>query len=158
MKTAILHETLKDHPFVEGFPEEHMDKLAAMALDVHFETDQLIFRLGDESSLFYLLTSGKVALEVPAPGRTFRIQTLGPGDELGWSSVMTPVRKQFQAKSIEPVTAVAFDGARMLRACDEDPAFGYTIMRRVAGIVAERLENARIQLMDVYKPVGAKMI
>ncbi len=158
MQSSTLLDSLKDHPFIEGFPPEHLEKLAAIALDVHFATDQVIFRVGDESSLFYLVTSGKVALEVPAPGRTFRIQVVSTGDELGWSSVLTPVKKQFQARSIEPVTAVAFDGARLLAACDDDPRFGYVIMRRVLHIVAERLQHTRLQLMDVYKPVGAKMI
>ena len=38
-------------------------------MEVQFARDQVIFREGDESSLFYLLLSGKVALEVTAPGR-----------------------------------------------------------------------------------------
>lgn len=158
METKALVEALKAHPFLEGFRLEDVEKLAGMAFEVRFDTDQMIFREGDESSFFYLLLEGKVALETHAPGRTLRIQTLGPGDELGWSSVLSPVRKQFQARALEPVRALAFDGARLLEACNSDCGFGLALMRRVLGIVAERLQATRVQLLDLYKkPAGAKV-
>ena len=34
--------------------------------------------------------------------------------------------------------------------CDADPALGYTLMKRFARIMTERLRAARIQLLDVY--------
>ncbi len=157
METKILLETLRTHPFLEGFRPEDIENLAGMAFQVRFDTDQVIFREGDESSFFYLVVEGKIALETHAPGRTLRIQTLGPGDELGWSSVLSPVRKQFQARCLEPVKALAFDGARLLEACNNDCTFGLNLMRRVLGIVAERLQATRVQLLDLYqKPAGAK--
>jgi CRP-like cAMP-binding protein len=150
-------ESLRAHPFLEGFRPEDIENLAGMAFKVHFDPDQVIFREGDESSFFYLVLEGKIALETHAPGRTLRIQTLGPGDELGWSSVLSPVRKQFQARCLEPVRALAFDGARLLEACNTDCTFGLNLMRRVLGIVAERLQATRVQLLDLYqKPAGAK--
>lgn len=156
MDPKRLVEVLKAHPFLEDFRPEHIEKLAGMASQVSFEADQTIFREGDESSFFYLLLDGKVALETRAAGRTLRIQTLQAGDELGWSSVLHPVRKQFQARTLEPVKALAFDGARMLDACDSDCSFGYALMRRVLGIVAERLQATRMQLLDVYRPGGPR--
>lgn len=158
MDTKNLIEALRAHPFLDGFRPEDIDKLASLAFEVRFDTDQMIFREGDESSFFYLLLEGKAALETHAPGRTLLIQTLGPGDELGWSSVLSPVRKQFQARCLEPVRALAFDGARLIEACNADARFGATLMRRVLGIVAERLAATRMQLLDIYKkPSGAKL-
>ena len=156
MDPKKLVEILKSHPFLENFRLEHIEKLAGMASQVSFQPDQIIFREGDESSLFYLLLEGKVALETRATGRTLRIQTLQAGDELGWSSVVKPVQKFFQARSIDPVKALAFDGARLLEACDQDCSFGYALMRRVLGVVAERLQATRVQLLDVYRPGGSK--
>ncbi len=157
MEMEALMQTLQAHPFLEGFRKEQLEKLAAMAVEARFAKDQTIFREGDESSFFYLLVSGKVALEASAPGRaTIRISTLGEGDELGWSSVTSPVRKQFTARSLGTVRAIAFDGARLLEACERDPEFGYTLMRRVVSLVAERLQATRMQLIDMYGTPGAK--
>jgi CRP-like cAMP-binding protein len=158
VEVQTLKETLKAHPFLEGLRPEYVEKLAALSCEVHFQRDQLIFREGDESSFFYLLLSGKVSLEVPSPGRTWCIQTVGAGDEIGWSSLLAPIRKQFQARCVQAGDAIAFDGARLTRACEEEPEFGYHLMRRVLSIVAERLQATRLQLLDVFKPVGAKMI
>jgi len=40
--------------------------------------------------------------------------------------------------------------------CDEDTAFGYRLMRRVLGVVADRLQATRLLVMDSYWPVAKK--
>jgi CRP-like cAMP-binding protein len=147
---------LKQHPFVKDFQPKHIDKLGELGHEVRFERDRVIFREGDASSFFYLIISGKVALEVTALGRTLRVQTLGDGEELGWSSVLASEGKHFQARALGSVRAIVFDGARLREACEQDCSFGYTLLRRILGVVAERLQATRIQLLDMYSPSGAK--
>jgi CRP/FNR family transcriptional regulator, cyclic AMP receptor protein len=153
MTAQVLLDTLRIHPFTQGFTPEHLEKLAGLAGQVRFQKNTIIFHEADESSFFYLLLSGSVVLEVTAPGRTLRVQTLGKGEELGWSSLLIPTPgKQFQARALEPVEALAFDGARLRRACDEECSFGYAIMRSALKVVASRLQATRKQLLDVYSP------
>jgi CRP/FNR family cyclic AMP-dependent transcriptional regulator len=149
-------ETLSSHPFLTGFTPQQLEMLSGMACEASFGKNELIFRQGDHSSFFYLLLEGTVALEVPLPNRTIRIQTVGAGEELGWSSLMTPMSKQFQARSLEPVHAVAFDGARLRAVCENECQLGYALMRRVLEVVAERLQNTRLQLVDMYSPGGTR--
>lgn len=158
IKSKDVVETLKEHAFLAGFRPEHIDRLAAMANEVHFDRDQIIFRENDESSFFYLIITGKVALEITALGKTLRIQTLRDGEELGWSSVLVTRGKRFQARALASVHALAFDGARLREACDEDCSFGYALMRRLLSVVAGRLQAFRMQLLDVYSPEGPKTI
>src|ERR1022692_1469052 len=157
MTLENLANTLREHPFLQDFAAEHIDRLAAMASEVRFGKGELIFREGDESSFFYLLLAGKVALETNAPGRIVRIVTVGPGEELGWSSVTPSQSKQFQARSLEETRAVAFDGVRLQHACEEDCRFGYTLMTAMLRVVAHRLQSTRLQLLDMYSPVSAKV-
>ena len=145
---------LQQHPFTQGFWPEHVDRLEALASEVHFAPGELIFHQGDQSSLFYLLVEGNVALEVIAPGRPVRVATLYAGEVLGWSSVTGNPDKQFQARSLEPVRAVAFDGARLRHACESDYAFGFAVMRATLSVMSGRLHAIRSQLLDVYSPVG----
>ncbi len=158
MEAKTFTEILGDHPFVAGLKPSYIQKMASLALEVQFGRDEIIFREGDASSLFYLLLSGKVALEVSAPGRILRIQTLGEGDELGWSSLLGSAGKQFQARSLEPVRALAFDGARLRHACEQDPGFGFALLERVLKVVAERLQATRLQMVDMYAPRGVKLV
>jgi len=148
--------TLRHHPFVLEFEARHVERLAALAKDVRFDRNHVIFREGDECSEFYLVVNGLVALEIAAPGHTFRVQTLFAGDELGWSAVLMGSGKHFQARALERVEALAFEGADLLAACREDPAFGFALMQRLLGVVAERLQATRLQLLDSYSPVAAR--
>ncbi len=140
---------IRNLPFAEGFRPEHIEKLASLAGRVRFARNQLIYREGDTSSFFYLLLEGTVALDVNAPGHAVRIATLGAGEELGWSSLTPEHVKHFQARALEDVRALVFDGARLLHACDEDCAFGYAVSRAVLKVVARRLHATRIQLLDI---------
>ncbi len=156
MEKQQLAETLGSHPFVRGLPPHQIEKLAAMATEVRYQDDQIIFRQADVSSLFCLVVSGKIGLEVNAPGRTLRIQTVGEGETLGWSSVLGGRDKQFQARALGAVRALAFDGAQLREACDGDCSLGYAIMQRLLRVVADRLQALRLQLVDIYTPPGAK--
>jgi CRP-like cAMP-binding protein len=156
MIPPAVRNSLAKHPFLEGIPEPLLDKLMGLACEVSFEPDQIIFRESDPSSFFYLILSGTIAVEIAMPGRVLRIQTIGEGEELGWSSIMAKVNKQFQARSLSAVKAIAFDGVRLKAECDRDPEFGYFIMCKILEVVAERLRATRFQMLDVYSARGGE--
>jgi len=147
---------LQRHPFVEEFQPQHIEKLSSMATRVRFEQDQVIFREGDECGEFYLIMNGLVALEIAAPDHVLRVQTLSAGDELGWSAILMGRRKHFQARALERSEALAFDGGELLIACKQDAAFGYVLMHRLLGVVSERLQATRLQVLDMYSPVAKR--
>jgi len=152
IKATALTEVYRNLPFFKGLRYEHLEVLQTLAHEVRFDRDQIIFREGDESSFFYIILSGRVSLEVTALGRTLRVFTVSEGEEFGWSSMLPSHGKQFQARALDVLKALAFDGARLREACDEDPVFGYTFMKRLLGVVSERLHALRVQLLDVYNP------
>jgi len=154
MSIEIVTGLLTEHPFTKGFWPDHVARLAAMASEVRFLRNELIFHEGDHSSLFYLLISGNVALEVVSPGRPVLVSTLYAGEVLGWSSVTGDSGKQFQARALEEVHALAFDGARLRHACEEDYAFGFWFMRSILSVMSGRLQAIRAQLLEVYTPVA----
>ena len=154
MNSAVIDNLLHDHPFCRGFWPGHVASLAGMASEARFQPGELIFHEGDHSSLFYLLVSGNVALEVVPPGHPVRVATLVAGEVLGWSSLTGDTGKQFEARALEEVHTLAFDGARLRHACESDFAFGFVLMRAVLSVMAERLHSIRAQLLDAYTPVG----
>ena len=148
---------LAQHAFVgDEFRPQHIEKLKALAREVRFAPDQIIFREGEEFSDFYLIVSGRVGLEMQAPGRALRVQTLSAGDELGWSALLMGSGKHFQARALGPVEALAFDGGELLQACKEDTSFGYALMHRLLAVVAERLQATRLQVIDSYSVVAKR--
>ena len=156
MVTQTLREMLKKQHFIEGFASGHVEKLAALAKEVRFTRDQVIFREGGECSEFYMIVSGRVALEIEAPDHVLRVQTLSAGDEFGWSALLMGSGKHFQARALEPVEALAFEGVELLAACKADTAFGFAFMQRLLGLVAGRLQATRLQVLDMHSPVAKR--
>jgi CRP-like cAMP-binding protein len=78
------------------------------------------------------------------------------GEALGWSSVLPSEGKHFQARALGAVKALVFDGARLRELAQEDCSLGFTLMRSLLGIVADRLQATRVQLLDMYSPSGTK--
>ena len=155
MTDSIL-SAVQHHPFVLGLTPEHCATLASLARRASFAANDLIFREGDDRHEFFLLLSGRVALEMMAQGKALRVHTLEAGDELGWSAVLMGRGKHFQARALEPVEALAFDGYALLDKCRSDTGFGYKIMHRLLGVVSERLQTARLQVLDIYSPIARR--
>ena len=156
MQVSEMVTALRRHPFDKDFAAAHIERLASLAKETHFTPDQLIFREGDEWTQFYLIIDGRVALEMATPDGPLRVQTLSGGDELGWSAVLEGQGKYFQARALEPVTALAFEGADLMSACKADPAFGYAFIYRVLEVVSERLQATRLQVMDHFAPAAKR--
>ena len=155
MSQTLSHE-LGKHPFVADFRPEHVATLAAMARRVHFEAGQVIFHEGDDYSVLYLLGEGMVALELEVPGHVMRVQTLYAGDLFDWSALLPHAGKHFQARALNRVTALAFEGEQLLASFKADPEFGLAFMLRLMGVVSERLRATRVQLLDMYSPVAKR--
>jgi CRP-like cAMP-binding protein len=130
----------------------HVDRLAALATEVNFERDQIIFREGDTHNQFYIIVTGKVSLEITMPGRVFRILVVEDGGELGWSFMLTKGGKHFQARALQRVHALAFDGDQLQKACGADAALGYRLMSRVLRVVSSRLQATRLHFLDFHFP------
>jgi len=128
--------------FFEHFPPNHLHKLTAMGSLVRFAKDEIIVDEEDEDTQFYVLLSGRVAIELSQAGRQIIIDTLHAGDELGWSAVLGQ-KKQFRARTLEPVEASVFQVADLRRALDANPYFARAFLERLADVIAQRLQSTR---------------
>lgn len=144
--TVQLAERIAAHPFMRDVPREYLPLLAENALEVTFAPDQLIFRTGDPANRFYLLECGAVQLE-SRNGGPVAIQRLGAGEVLGWSWLFPPYQWQFDARALSETRAIFLYGSRLREACEEEPALGYALMRATAGVLMQRLQSTRRELL-----------
>jgi CRP/FNR family transcriptional regulator, cyclic AMP receptor protein len=147
---TIADAVARCHLF-DGLPRGFRELVAGCARFVRFDADVAIFLEGQAADRFYVLREGRVTLEVFSPERgRIVVQTLGPGDALGWSWLFPPYRWHLDAFAREPVAAIAFDGACLRSRCHEDHDLGHVLMERFAGLMLQRLQATRRQLLDVY--------
>ena len=146
-----LESFLAEHPFFKGLDRKYIRLMAGCASNVRFDPGQYVFREHDDAKRFYAIRQGQIALEIYAPGRgSITIETLDDGDILGWSWLIPPHKKQFDARVIAVTRALAFDAACLRKKCEKDPRLGYELLRRFATIIGQRLQATRLQLLDLY--------
>ncbi len=146
-----IETLLTDVPLFEGMGPAELDLVVGCAKNVRFDEGDVLFREGDEADVFYVVRHGSVAIELySAPRGGMTIETITPGEVVGWSWLFQPFRWHFDARALSQVRATAFDGACLRRKCEEDPLLGYDLMSRFAQVMLERLQWTRLRLLDVY--------
>jgi CRP-like cAMP-binding protein len=146
-----MSELLRQHPFFEGIDHPLIDVFTGCAANVHFRAGEALFREGEAANAFYLMRRGRVALQVHRPaGGAITLDTVDPGEVIGWSWIVPPYRWLFDAVAIEPAGAVVFDATCLRAACDRDPAAGYALLRKITQVMEHRLQAARLRLLDLY--------
>jgi len=146
-----LEELIAASPVFAGLADAHLELIAGCAVNARFVAGAQLFREGEPADRFFLIRQGAVALEVHAPGRgALVVETMHPGEVVGWSWLFEPYRWQFDGRATEPTGVVAFDGACLRGKCESDHELGYQLMRRFAASMTDRLQATRLQLLDVY--------
>jgi CRP/FNR family transcriptional regulator, cyclic AMP receptor protein len=148
-----LHELLGTHEFFAGLEHHLILKVADMATIAEFPAGTWIARSGTDANVFHAVIEGRAGVELAAAGRPpLLVATVHPGEVVGWSWYFEPHRWHFDVLALDPLRTVAIDGVRLRVACVDDHELGYHLGRRLAQVVASRLESTRHQLMDVYGP------
>jgi CRP-like cAMP-binding protein len=138
---------------LDAIPTAHRRAFLARAHEVRFPRGWRIFDEGRYAERFWIVKSGAVALDMPMPGRQIvALETLGPGELLGWSWLFPPYRWQLSARALGTVVAYEFNAAEIRDLCREDPVLGNDIVLAVAGTIAHRLNASRSRLVDLYGP------
>jgi hypothetical protein len=71
------------------------------------------------------------------------IQTLGPGDVVGWSWLLPPYLWQFDARADGVVEGLVFDATWLRDQCEQDHELGYHLLKQLLAVVGSRLVACR---------------
>lgn len=139
------------HPFLQSIPTEYRELLLKNARLAEYQAGDVLFREGEPANRFFLIKSGRVAVEagIDSPNR---VQTLSSGDVLGWSWLFPPFGWNFSAQALDQTQCIVLDGGHLLVTAEENPKFGYDLMRRITQILIARLQATRKKMMEVSAP------
>jgi len=152
MQTHYLEHAILKHPFWAGLNPHFVHLLYRCATVEHYGSGQPIFQEHSQAEHFYLITKGQVLIHTFVPGKGYvPIQTLGPGDALGWSWLSPTHEWQFSARAVEPCELIVFGGAGLREAAEENRDFAYELTNRVAQVLLQRLQATRRSLIDFYE-------
>lgn len=122
------------------------------AREVTYDDGARLFDEGGRADRCWLVRQGRVALDTTIPGQgRVVLQTLGPGDLLGWSWLVPPYRWHFGACAVGTVQATELDAEQLRALADRDPRVGYALARQLLVIMLDRLQATRARLLDLYR-------
>ena len=143
------------HPLLGGLSDDDVATLAEHARPVSVASGRL-FQQDGYADRFWLLESGRVALDVAVSGHEpMVIEELGAGELIGWSWLDPPYRWEFGARILEPVTALEFE-AEPIRALGEfDPELALRLHGIFLHVVVDRLKATRYRLIEAWHREGS---
>jgi CRP/FNR family transcriptional regulator, cyclic AMP receptor protein len=148
---VITAAQLRPIAALDRLGDRELEVVARTARPTAFAAQERVFTEGQPASGCWLITSGHIALQVAVPGRgDLVVQTLGPGDLLGWSWLVPPFRWHFAATATDAVAAYEFDTDRLRAAAGADPGLGYHLTLGLVEQLVARLQNTRARLLDLY--------
>ena len=141
---------LRKQPSTRDLSPKHIQAIAGCAKSRTLAAGEYLWRQGEESGLLYLIQSGQVSLEISVPGQgPLHIEIVNEGEILGCSNLLSSSRCQFDARALTPVSCLLIQGERLHQLMERDQPLGYALLKRMAPMMAQKLESIRLKLLDM---------
>jgi toluene monooxygenase system ferredoxin subunit len=127
-----------------GLAAGTLEKLVSLAKRETHAAGAVIYRPGDPAEDFFVLDSGRVEFLIGRGDRTapggFMLKK---GEVFGWAALLegTPARIA-SARCLEDSSVLRINGKSALRVLEGDPGAGFTVMRRLAALIARYLASS----------------
>lgn len=155
MQASQMIHDLQTHTVLRALSAPQLARLLGHARELRVARGDVLFHQGDAAETFYVVREGGVQVGVPAiNGPALEVQILGAGEVLGWSWLIAPFKWSFDGTALEDSALLAFDGKALLQECEKDPALGYAVMKIFAALMSQRLQAARLKMMENWAPAG----
>jgi CRP-like cAMP-binding protein len=142
----------QSHAFLANLSRQHLMILASGVRPFAAKPGDLLAREGESANSFYLVQAGHIAIDIHRPnGEKVTLQTVGPGEVIGWSWVVPGYRWQFDCRATEPSTGLVMDANWLRERCEQDHELGYHLLKQLVTVIAHRLTATREQLLAIKK-------
>jgi CRP/FNR family transcriptional regulator, cyclic AMP receptor protein len=150
-----VRKMLASLELTEGMPDSAIDQLAAIAQLNAYPAGRVLFYESDRHDHLHVLCDGLVTMEMRVPGHGIqKILTLGRGELLAWSALLSDGVMTTSAIVTEDTTLIELPTERLKTLCEQNHELGYYVMRQVAISLARRLVATRLQLLDLFADGG----
>lgn len=147
-----LDQLIKEHPFFVGMDPGACEIIAGCAMNERFNAGEYLIHQGDPANKFYLIRHGSVAQELHVPEHEpFIVQTLQRGDILGWSWLVPPFEWSMDARATQLTRVVSLDAHCLRGKYENNATLAYELFKRFVPVLSNRLEAARLQLINIYE-------
>lgn len=148
----VSPELLRRFTLFAGLNPEAFKELALMSEELMLEAGEWLFHENEKAHGLYLVQDGIVALMLNLDEEGIKkteIETVVAGEVVGWSVVVEPFVYTIGALAETNCKLIKIDGERLRKSLDQNPEWGYLMMKRVAKTIGVRLRQMRVRLVSV---------
>ncbi len=149
-----LETFLKECDIFSGLSDDQLKKLISISKEKTYAPGTLLYKIGDPSTHLNLVKKGKVFLQMKAdmgpvsPSMLFTADIVTRRDAFGWSAFAEPNLHTMNALIADPTTLINFEGDKLKALMEQDCEMGVEIMKGLSRLLASRLSQARILLLN----------
>ena len=132
----------------EGLPGEDLSALAAVAGRRHLADGQTLFEQGQPARTLHVVVSGGLTLRAEAGGRSIVVESLRPGDLVGWSAMREGAVTLSTARASGSTEVIAIPVDTILELAAGGSRESALLIRRIVGLAARHLETSWNQLLQ----------
>jgi CRP-like cAMP-binding protein len=144
MTSPAVLEVFGSHAFLSGLSEWVRMRLAYGVMPFSAAPGEFLGREGQAADSFFLIQEGHVDIGTREGDQPVTLQTVGPGDVVGWSWILPPHRWQFDCRAVDAVKGIRFDAGWLRDQCETDHELGYHLVKHLLGVIASRLAATRL--------------
>lgn len=145
-------EELKTIQALEDLSDDKLAKLAAIAKEVHYTQNDVIFSECEIGNALFFLKQGKILLERNLKSKvTLALGAVSPGMPFGWTSLKSKGLYSWNAVCAEDSTVFVFDVDELRKLCDLDNVLGYLLLMNLLVNIKSRLDFRTEQLLRVIR-------
>ncbi len=146
-------EWLKKTELFEELAESQLNDLLSQSVLKSYPEGETIFFQGDEATHLFILIKGVIDLTVKTKEKfDFMASKIErEGSVFGTASLMNPFRYNVSAICLKPSEVLVLDAKGIRERMEKDPKMGMEIMKKLASIYFNRLNELRSGVSDLIK-------
>ena len=137
----------KKHPFLHDLEDSYIYKIISISNIVTVSKGEILIKMGEYASKFYLLMNGLVEVKY----EDISIQFIESGEVVGWSFLIYPYKWNFDVIVVKDSILISIDADKFKDLLNNDKVFEGIIYKKFFIIVANRLKNTRLKIIDLIK-------
>jgi CRP-like cAMP-binding protein len=148
-----VESTLAHCELLEPLSPDQITALADHCRMVTLEAGEALFDQDTVAHNLFVVAGGRLAIRLATPaGRIIEVVEVGQYALCGWASLVAPHIYVAEASALDDSTVLAISADEMEDILLREPAAGYQVMKKLAGLVSVHLREMKEELIEVLEP------
>ena len=131
-------DLLRQSAILSDLSADTLDRIAAITERRTYDEGDAVYQIGDDALEVFIVATGRVRFTLGVGNRAGSSDSLmTTGHVFGWAALIEDQpRRLATAECLEPSELLAVEGSALLDVFEADTAAGYSVMRRLAAMIA----------------------